>query len=57
MELTEDEIIEKFGKKCEHCNRNCLLRYEYHNTSTACGFNVIKQKHQRRKIQRTRRSF
>ena len=29
MELTEDEIIQKYGKRCGHCNRNTLLPYEY----------------------------
>ena len=29
MELTEDEIIQKYAKKCLHCNRNMLLPYEY----------------------------
>ena len=28
MELTEDEIIEKNGKHCGHCNRNTLPPYE-----------------------------
>ena len=25
MNLTEDQIIEKYGKRCGHCNRNMLL--------------------------------
>ena len=29
MELTEDKIIQKYGKHCGHCNRNTLLPYEY----------------------------
>ena len=29
MELNEDQIIEKYGKRCGHCNRNMLLPYEY----------------------------
>ena len=28
MELSEDEIIEKYGKHCDHCNRNTLLPYQ-----------------------------
>ena len=44
MELTEDEIIEKYGKKCLHCNQNCLLPYEYEWTCLSCGFNVKKTK-------------
>ena len=52
MELTEDQIIEEYRKKCLHCNRKCLLPYEYEWTCVACGYNVIKQKHQLSKIQR-----
>ena len=29
MELTEEEIINKYGKNESHCNRNTLLPYEY----------------------------
>ena len=29
MELTEDQIIEKYAKQCFHCSRNTLLPYEY----------------------------
>ena len=57
MELTEDEIIEKYGKKCLHCNRNCLLPYEYEFTCLSCGFNVIKRKHELSKIQRKKINF
>ena len=32
MELPEDEIIEKCGKQCRHCNPNTLLPYEYEFT-------------------------
>ena len=28
MELTEDEIIQKYSKRCGHCNRNKLLPYD-----------------------------
>ena len=44
MELIEDEIIQKFGKKCGHCNRNTLLAYEYEGTCFSCGYNVNKRK-------------
>ena len=43
MELTEDEIIEKYGKHCGHCNRNTLLPYEYEFTCVVCESNVIKK--------------
>ena len=52
MELTEDEIIEKYAKKCGHCNRNTLLPYEYEFTCFSCGFNINKRKHELSKIQR-----
>ena len=29
MELSEDKIVEKYGKHCGHCNRNTLLPYKY----------------------------
>ena len=37
MELSEDQIIEKNGKHCRHCNRNMLLPYEYEFTCLSCG--------------------
>ena len=32
MELSADEIIEKYGKQCNHCLRNTLLPCEYEKT-------------------------
>ena len=46
MELTEDEIIQKFGEHCGHCNRNTLLLNEYEFTCLSCVYNVIKRKHE-----------
>ena len=57
MELTEDQIIEKYAKKCLHCNRNTLLPYEYEFTCFSCGFNVNKWKHELKKIQRKEINF
>ena len=57
MELTEDEILQKFAKNCGHCNRNNLLPYEYEFTCLLCGYNVIKRKHQLSKIQRKEINF
>ena len=57
MELTEDEIIQKFAKKCGHCNRNTLLPYEYDFTCIACGYNVTKGKHELSKIKRKKINF
>ena len=50
MELTEDEIIEKYAKNCGHCNRNTLLPCEYEFSCIACGYNVNKRKHELLKI-------
>ena len=52
MELSEGQIIEKYGKKCRHCKRNTLLLYEYGFTCFVCGYNVNKRKHELSKIQR-----
>ena len=57
MELTEDEIIQKNGKRCGHCNRNTLLPYEYQFTCVVCGYNVNKGKHEFSKIQRKKINF
>ena len=57
MELTEDEIIEKYGKRCGHCNRNTLLPYEYEFTCFSCGYNFDKRKHELSKIQRKKLNF
>ena len=57
MELSEDEIIHKYAKKCLHCNRNMLLPYEYEWTCISCGFNINKHKHELSKIQRKKINF
>ena len=57
MELTEDQIIEKYAKNCGHCNRNTLLPYEYEFTCFSCGYNVNKRKHEISKIQRKKINF
>ena len=57
MELTEDEIIQKYGKKCGHFNRKTLLPYENDFTCFSCGYNVIKRKHELSKIQRKKINF
>ena len=46
MKSTEDEIIEKYAKKCGHCKRNTLLPYEYEFTCLSCGFNVNRRKNE-----------
>ena len=57
MELTEDEIIQKNGKRCGHCNRNTKLSYEYDWSCLSCGFNLIKRKNDLSKIQRKKNKF
>ena len=57
MELTEDEIIQKYAKNCGHCNRNTLLPYEYEFTCFSCGYNINKRKHELSKIQRKKINF
>ena len=52
MELTEDQIIEKYAKNCRHCNRNTLLPYEYEWSCFICNYVVSKRKHELSKIQR-----
>ena len=57
MELTEHEIIQKYAKKCLHCNKNKLLPYEYEWTCFSCGFNITKHKLELSKIQRKKINF
>ena len=57
MELTEDEIIQKYAKNCGHCKRNSLLPYEYEWTCFSCGYNVHKRKNELSKIQRKKINF
>ena len=57
MELTEEEFMQKYAKKCLHCNRNMLLPYEYEWTCISCGFNINKRKHELSKIQRKKINF
>ena len=57
MNLTEDEIILKYGKFCSHCKRNTLLPYEYEYTCFLCNYVVSKRKHELSKIQRKKINF
>ena len=50
MVLTEDEIIEKYGKNCGHCNRNFLLPNEHDWSCLSCGIDSTKRKHELTKI-------
>ena len=57
MNLSENEINEKYGKKCRHCVRNTLLPFEYEFTCISCGYNVMKRKHELSKIHRKKHRF
>ena len=57
MNLSEDEIIQKYGKRCGHCNRNTLLPYEYEWSCFACNYVVSKRKHELSRIQRKKNKF
>ena len=57
MELTEDEVIQKYSKRCGHCNRNTLLPYEFEWICFSCGFNVNKRKNELSKTQRKNLNF
>ena len=57
MELTEDEIIEKYAKRCGHCNRNTLLPYEYEWSCFSCNYVMSKRKNELSKIQRKKINF
>ena len=46
MILTDEQIIEKYGKTCPSCNRNTLLPYAYEWTCLICRLNITKQKHE-----------
>ena len=56
MELTEDEIIQKYAKNCGHCKRNALLPYAYVWSCFSCNYVVSKrtkmnsQKYKERKL-------
>ena len=52
MSLSGDQIIEKYSRKCGHCNRFALLPYENEFICISCGYNVIKRKHELSKTQR-----
>ena len=57
MDRSEDEIIEKYGKGCGHCNRDTLLPYAFEFTGISCRFNLIKRKHELSETQRKRINF
>ena len=50
MELTEDQIIEKFAKQCGHCSENTLPPYEIEFSCASCNYILIKRKHELSKL-------
>ena len=57
MELTEDQITEKYAKQCGNCSQNTSIPYEYEFTCTSCGNNLIKRKRELSKISRRKINF
>ena len=57
MNLSEDEIMQKYAKQCLQCSQNTLLPYEYDLTCIACGYNLIKRRQELSKIQRKKLKF
>ena len=57
MEMTEDQIIEKYAKRSGHCNRNTLLPYENEFACITCRYNLSKHKHEFSKKQRRKINF
>ena len=57
MELSEDEIVQKYAKYCGHCNRNTSLPYEYEFSCFSCGYNVIRRKQELTKLHRRKLNF
>ena len=57
MILTDNQIIEKYGKNCPSCDRNCMLPYEYEYTCYFCNHTIIKTKKELSNISRKKQNF
>ena len=57
MNLSEDEIIQKYAENCGHYKRKTLLPNEYEFTCFSCGYNVNERKHELSKVQRKKINF
>ena len=57
MELSEDQILQKYAKQCPSCNKNGLLPYQYEWSCQFCIYNIIKQNHELTLTQRKRLTF
>ena len=52
MDISEVEIIQKYGKHCDHCNQNTLLPYEYEFILYFMGIQLSQKKTRSYRIQR-----
>ena len=57
MILGEDQILQKYAKKCLSCDRNGLLPYQYEWSCYFCNYNIMKQNHELTLTQRKRLTF
>ena len=57
MELSEDQIIEKYSKKWGHCNQNLFLPYECEQSCSLCNYNAIKRKNELSRKSRKKINF
>ena len=57
MNLSGDQIFDKYAKQCGHCKGKTFLPYEYEFICVSCGYNVINRKNQLSKIQRKKINF
>ena len=57
MDLTDDEIVEKYPARSMHCLRNNFLPHECEWTRISCGYGVIKQREGFTKSQRKKLNF
>ena len=56
MQLTEDEIIKKYGN-IVLCNKNCMLPYEYEYTCYFCNHSIFKTKEQLSNFSKKKQNF
>ena len=57
MQLTDDEILKKYGKYCPSCNRNYMLPYEYEYTCYFCNHTIIKTKKELSNFSKKKQNF
>ena len=57
MDLSEDENIQKYAKRCKHRLRNTHRPYENEFACIACRYNFIQRKNERMEIRRKKNKF